>query len=172
MNTLDEVIDKLHLQPLTSEGGMWAQTYRSSEIIPDGLIGDRVGDREICGSIYYLLTPQSFSSMHKLTGDELWFHHLGPALQFLIIYPDHSEIQILGSDIANGEKPQLLIPRGTYFGAKMKEEGEFTLASTVMSPAYDDSDFESGSYELLEPLLTDSQHKNLLKQLTGQIKYL
>ena len=171
MTPLQQVIEKLHLEPLTGEGGMFCQSYRSKEIIKDGTIADRAGDREICGSIYYLLTPNSFSSMHKLTGDELWFYHCGPALQFLLIYDDHSEIQILGNDIANGEKPQLVVPKDTYFGVKMKEEGEYSLVSTVMSPAYMDNDFQIATYQQLEPLITDKQHLELLKQLTSQIQY-
>ncbi len=173
MAPLEDVKKILNLIPLVGEGGMWATGTRSDEIVKGGQYEGRPTDRPLYGTIYYLLTPDSFSRMHVLTTDEVWYHHCGPAVNLLLIYPDGiCEIKTLGSDLLNGELPQIVVPRGVWQGAVMKGYdghgsglgldsglnpvvgsdsvkscGLYTLMSTSMAPAYCDSDFKSASYD-------------------------
>ena len=56
----EDIIQLLHLTPLTEEGGMVAETYTSEEIYKN----------RRCGSaIYYMLTRDSFSHLHMLSAD-------------------------------------------------------------------------------------------------------
>ena len=50
----------------------------------------------------------------------------------------------LGLDVERGEKPQVLIPKGSIFGAVMDGTG-YSLAGCMVSPG-----FEFGDFELLE----------------------
>lgn len=174
MTPLNEIIEKLHLIPLEGEGGMWARVYESDEYVKSSDFPNRKEDRPICNTIYYLITPNSFSSMHKLANDEVWYYHMGSSVELLFVYPDgKSEIKVLGNDIASGEQPQIYSVRGTYVGARMKDKNiEYSLLSTSEAPAYRDSDYTIASYDELRPLLSDDKHEELLKVLTGEIKFI
>ena len=100
MIPLEDVIRILELKPLTGEGGMFAQPYASDEVVRGGTFEGRPTDRPLSTSIYYLLTPNTFSCMHRLVTDEIWYHHAGPAARMLLIYPDgRSEVKLLGGDL-------------------------------------------------------------------------
>ena len=149
----DELIAKLGMVPLLPEGGYVRELYRGKEI----------NGRFAYSSIYYLLTPDTVSRMHKLEEDELWFYHDGKTVELYLIYDDHDEIRYLGRDIENNEEPQIRVPAGTYMGARMKEEGEYSLVSTAMTPGYIDEEFVLGTYEELKDR---SRNLKLLKMLT------
>ena len=153
--TKQEVIDTLELVPLVKEGGFVNELYRGEE--KDG--------RQIYGTIYYLLTPECCSIMHRLDADEIWYHHDGPALEMLLIYEDHDEVVYLGKDLLHGERPQVKVPKGVWQGSHMATAGEYTLVSTSMSPAYDQNYFEAGDYDTLKEKTT---HTELLRTLSGE----
>jgi uncharacterized protein len=50
----------------------------------------------------------------------------------------------LGLDVATGERPQLVIPAGSWFGARLVGDGGFTLAGCTVAPGFDFADFELG----------------------------
>jgi len=51
--TAKQIQDLLKLEPLQPEGGYFAESYRSA----------------LSSAIYYMLTPDAFSAMHRLKGD-------------------------------------------------------------------------------------------------------
>ena len=171
MIPLEEVIRILDLRPLIGEGGMWSQPYISDETLPARTLEGRPSERPVCSTIHFLITPESFSCMHRLVTDEIWYHHAGPAAKMLLIGPDgKSMVKMLGQDLLNGEMPQITVPRGTWQGCVMAGEGPYTLMSTSMAPAYQDSDFEAGTYEELEAS-TLPEHQELLRRLTSEPVY-
>ncbi len=171
---LEDLIRELNLEPLIGEGGFWAQGYVSDEVVMAGQYEGRPTERPLYGTIYFVLTPNCFSCMHCLPTDEVWYHHQGPAVKLLLISPTgygtntarhwKCEVKVLGQDIARGERPQIMVPRGTWQGAIMcdLEGGDrnipsdaYTLMSTSMAPAYQLSDFETASYDELAALITN-----------------
>ena len=178
-----DVIRILELEPLMGEGGLWKKSCFSDETLPGGVMAGYPIDRPLYGAIYYLLTPGTFSCMHRLTTDEIWYHHSGPAVKLLLIHPDGtSEVTILGQDLLKGERPQIRVRRGTWQGAAMDPESRglvaghmtdeevFTLMSTSMAPEYLACDYEAGTYEELKDHV-DEDNLALLKFLTGSVKY-
>ena len=180
---LEDVIKILDLRPLVGEGGLWAQGVLSDEILAAGTAAGRDTDRPLYGTIYYLLTPDTFSCMHRLVTDEVWYHHSGPAAQLLLIYPDgRTETKLLGQNLLNGEQLQITVPRGVWQGCRMAPlepdasiadpdtaadpcaSDVYTLMSTSMAPAYQQSDFEAGTFEDLKDLVPQEYHE-LLKAL-------
>ena len=153
----NDVIKKLGLIPLEGEGGFYKRTFEFNLSI---------NNRSINTSIYYLLTPDCFSCMHVLDGDEVYYYHDGPALEMLLVYPDHSEIVKIGKDVLNGEYPQYTVPKGVYQGSHMlNNDGEYTLVSTSNIPAYIDEGFKAGTYDELKDRCKDKL--DLLKLLTS-----
>ena len=148
----DELIKKLGLVPLVPEGGYVKEMHH----------GKVINGRSIYSTIYYLLTEDSVSRMHKLDSDEIWFFHEGMSVEIYLIYDEHDEIRYLGKDIDKGEELQIVVPAGTYMGARMKDKGEYSLISTCMAPAYCDEGFVLGTYE---ELTGRSTHPELLKIL-------
>src|SRR3954462_7105439 len=96
--TADQIIDLLKLEPHPKEGGYFRETYRSPATVAAAhLPGNYPSQRSVCTAIYYLLTPDTFSAMHRLPGDEVFHHYLGDAVEILLLHRDgRSEIVRLG----------------------------------------------------------------------------
>ena len=63
----EEIKSLLDLEPLPMEGGYYRETYRSTTEVPVGVLPERyTGARPLATAIYYLLTPDTFSALHRL----------------------------------------------------------------------------------------------------------
>jgi len=160
------LIELLKLKPLPFEGGYYSETYRSEEIIEAGHLPERYNsDKHISTAIYYLLTPDTVSKLHRLKSDEIFHFYLGDPVTMLLLYPDgRSEIVTLGPDIENGQQVQQVVPRGVWQGAMLYEGGRFALLSTTVAPGFDISDFEPA--ERGELLKKYSAHGKMIHLLT------
>jgi predicted cupin superfamily sugar epimerase len=146
MITADQIKNLLHLKPHPEEGGWFIETYRSSEAIPEKALSNRYkGVRSFGTAIYYLLTPESFSAMHRLRSDEIFHFYIGDPVEMLQLWPDGSgRVLVIGSDILNGMQPQVVVPRDVWQGAKLIKNGKFALLGTTVSPGFELIDYESG----------------------------
>jgi hypothetical protein len=145
----EEIIALLKLHPLQGEGGLYAETYRSSGIIPAG--GPYTG-RSFGSAIYYLLTGESdsFSALHRLKSDEIYHFYLGDPVEMLLLYPHGVTREVvLGQDLAGGQMVQWVVPAGVWQGSRLAAGGTFALLGTSMAPGYDHADFDIGKRELL-----------------------
>ena len=87
MVTALELIEKLGLKP-HKEGGFFSEAWRSPEKLAVNLLPPRYpGSRSLSTAIYYLLTPDTFSRMHRLRSDELFHFYLGDPVEFLLLPP-------------------------------------------------------------------------------------
>jgi predicted cupin superfamily sugar epimerase len=141
---LPDWADELRLRP-HPEGGWYAETYRHADTT-----GTPAGTRALGTAIYFLLQPGESSAWHRVASDELWFHHRGGPLRlFLGNDPDdgpspereHVEL-VLGPDLTAGQRPQLLVPGGTWQAARPVDEA--VLVSCVVVPGFDFADFVLG----------------------------
>ncbi|WP_422770690.1 cupin domain-containing protein [Plantactinospora sp. WMMC1484] len=125
------------------EGGWFRETWRSAHTFtPDGYAGPRAA----ATAIYFLLHPGERSRWHTVRSDELWLWHSGgPLLLRLggsaeVPTAEYTEIR-LGSDLAAGERPQLVIPGGVWQAAE-PTGGQPVLVSCVVAPGFDFADFQ------------------------------
>jgi uncharacterized protein len=146
MSMVDDIIRVLDLQPLAMEGGFFRETYRSSRRLSPSCLGAPFEQEKAAGTaIYYLLTPETFSALHRLPTDEIFHHYSGGAVEMLQLWQDgRSNIMLLGSDLAAGQRPQLVVPAGVWQGSRLLPGAEFALMGTTMAPGFDYADFESG----------------------------
>ncbi|HXX02644.1 MAG TPA: cupin domain-containing protein [Candidatus Acidoferrales bacterium] len=151
MLTAKEVCKLLKLEPLVAEGGFFAETYRSAHRLPKGALSNCYpGERSQSTAIYYLLTPETFSAMHRLRGDEVYHFYLGDPVEMLKLKPDGSaEALLLGQDIGGGMRLQQVVCGGTWQGLRLAPGGSFALMGTTMAPGFDPADFELGRREEL-----------------------
>ena len=145
--TADDIIRLLDLKPLTIEGGFFRETYRSPALVELPLYR---GQRCLATAIYYLLTPDTFSRMHRVPGEEVFHFYLGDPAEMLQLNPDGSgDIITMGQDIAAGMKLQHVVPGAWWQGARLKPGGRFALMGTTMSPGFEYEDYEVGKREEL-----------------------
>lgn len=157
----DEIIKKLGLQKHPTEGGYFLETYRSAETVTD----EKRGKRSYSTAIYYMLTENTFSEMHRLGADELFHFYLGDPVEMLHLYPNGiGERVIFGTDISGGMRVQVTIPAGVWQGARLVPGGTFALMGTTMAPGFEYSEYQSGSRKELTDLFPE--FKELIALLT------
>ncbi len=164
--TADEIIKLLALEPLPMEEGYYRETYRSPEQMPPGALTERYRDRKSFGTaIYYLLTPDTRSILHRLPTDEIYHFYLGDPVRMLLLYENGSAAElILGPDLAKGQQVQAIIPKGIWQGSLLMEGGVFGLMGTTMAPGFDFSDFEAGERTGL--IRSYPGHQDLIERIT------
>ncbi|MFX1275067.1 MAG: cupin domain-containing protein [Promethearchaeota archaeon] len=120
------------------EGGYYKEIYRSDEIVS---FNDR--KRNLGTSIYYLLESKDVSHFHRLKSDEIFHFHDGSSLIIYII-DSNGELtkHSLGLDVEKGEYPQIIIPKGSIFGAEVIKDNSFTLVGCIVFPGFNFEDFE------------------------------
>jgi predicted cupin superfamily sugar epimerase len=146
MPTVEALCRMLGLVPHPIEGGFFAETYRSVERVPaDGLPPRYREPRALGTAIYYLLTPETFSAMHRLASDEVFHFYLGDPVEMLQLWPDGSyRVVVLGTDLPAGERPQVVVPQGVWQGARLRHGGRLALLGTTVAPGFDYADYEIG----------------------------
>lgn len=135
----DAIIELLELHPLEVEGGQFRRTWVSAETSSDG--------RPIGTAIYALFTddPDSFSALHRLDAEEVWHHYFGAPLVLHLFDTQHREV-MLGSDLAAGYRPQVVVPAGCWMGAHVNDGADvgYTLIGCTMSPGFVGSSYQGG----------------------------
>lgn len=149
--TAEQVRKLLKLEPLAGEGGFFAEAYRSAHQLPkEALPKCYSGERSLSTAIYYMLTPDAFSAMHRLKGDEVYHFYLGDPVEMLMLKPDGTaEAILIGPDIAAGMRVQHKVCGGTWQGSRLAPGGKFALMGTTMAPGFDPADFELGKRDEL-----------------------
>lgn len=134
----------LNLKPLPEEGGYYYETYRSNEKLARAALPARyASDRHFGTAIYFLLTPDTFSAMHRLLSDEVYHFYMGDPVEILCLREDGAgETVTIGTDLERGMRPQCTVPHGTWQGSRLRPGGKFALLGTTMAPAFDFADFE------------------------------
>ena len=160
-----DIISSLQLLP-HPEGGWYRETYRADEAIPaDSLPARFTGERSFATSIYFLLTSDTFSALHRIKSDEQWHFYSGTALTIHVIHPDGNYEQIrLGSNLEEGETFQAVVPHGCWFGATVDALDSYALVGCSVAPGFDFADFEMGTREDLINLFP--QHEEIITRLT------
>jgi uncharacterized protein len=169
MPNAQEVISALGLQPHPIEGGFFRETYRSPGVIPCTFLppGYHDGrDRSIGTAIYYLLTVNTFSELHRLPTEEVFHFYLGAPVRMLQIFPDGKARDIIiGSDILAGQQPQVVVPAGVWQGSRLEPgDHDFALLGATVTPGFDYADYEQGKRADLIARFPD--HAQRIRELT------
>jgi predicted cupin superfamily sugar epimerase len=148
--TAEDVKRVLGLQPHPREGGWYVRTYEALEQVDAAAFADGryAGARRTGTAIYYLLEPDTFSEMHRLRSDEMFHFYAGDAVEMLQLRADGaSGIVVIGSDLLRGQRPQVLVERGVWQGARLIAGGRWALLGCTVSPGFEFEDYDSGLRE-------------------------
>jgi predicted cupin superfamily sugar epimerase len=146
--TADEVKQLLGLAPHPREGGWFVQTYAAAEAIAPSAFADGryTSPRRTSTAIYYLLEPDTFSEMHLLRSDEVFHFYRGDPVEMLQLHPDGSgRTIVIGNDLAQGQRPQVLVERGVWQGSRLLAGGRWALLGCTVSPGFEYEDYDSAS---------------------------
>jgi predicted cupin superfamily sugar epimerase len=156
------LVSRLGLIPLPKEGGFFAPTWTSSKNRADG---------RACGSaILFLITETDFSALHRLGMDEIWHFHSGGPADLTLLDPVSRGCRtvVMGPDVAGPHVPQVVVPAGTWQGARLAggagNARGWALFSCTVSPAWDEREFELGERQAL--LRAFPAHEAAVRALT------
>ena len=129
-----EIIAALGMAP-HPEGGHFVETFRDCLTLPGQT-------RSLSTAIYYVLQAGERSHWHRVDAVEIWHYHAGAPLSLAIAAEDTAKgaENILGPDILAGERPQIIVPRGSWQSACSL--GEWTLVGCTVAPGFEFSGFE------------------------------
>jgi len=134
-----ELAERLGLAP-HPERGWYAETYRAPLVLgglPHG------APRAASTAIYFLLTAdQPASYLHRLKSDELFHLYEGGPLDVLLLGDGGARVARLGTNLAAGERPQIVLPAGTWFGTELPPGVSHVLFGCTVAPGFDFADFE------------------------------
>lgn len=141
---MQDLVARLGLQP-HPEGGFYRELYRAPLTLPKAALPEAFGgDRSAATAIYFLLTATTFSALHRIAADELWFFLGGDPLEVVVLDEGGSlEVVRLGPvGPMEVNAPFSVVPGGRIFGARVAAGGHWALVSCVVAPGFDFADFE------------------------------
>ena len=126
-----DIIAALGMHP-HPEGGHFVETFR-----------DEAGSsgRAASTAIYYLLQAGERSHWHRVDASEVWHHYAGAALSLTLSADGGSATaHVLGTDLAAGERPQIVVKAGVWQAATSL--GAWSLVGCTVAPGFRFEGFE------------------------------
>ena len=125
------VIAKLGLVP-HPEGGWYRQTW----------VGDET-PRASGTCIYFLLEQDKASHWHRVDAVEIWHFYAGAPVTLRMAETETGPVDevVLGPDLATGQRPQAIDPKGHWQAARAAPQG-WALVGCTVSPGFTFNGFE------------------------------
>ena len=135
-----EIVARLGLAP-HPERGFFVETYRARVPVTSP---SHPAARAASTAIYFLVTSEAPATyLHRLLSDEVFHLYEGGPLDIVRLFADgRADVARLGLDLAAGERPQVVIPAGTWFGTELAGGASHCLMGCTVAPGFDFADFE------------------------------
>ncbi|MDX2111566.1 MAG: cupin domain-containing protein [Verrucomicrobiota bacterium] len=147
---LTTLIRHWQLEPLPQEGGYYRRIYTH----PDSFSSQNHGQREkqIGSAIYYLVTADTFSALHRVRGEELFFFLEGDSCLMLQLNEATGTVEeirlgadTVRADIAGKWSRFAAVQSGVWQGLRLCAGGQYALFGVTVMPGFDWEDFELGA---------------------------
>ena len=102
--------------------------------------------------IYDLMQGDAIDPWHKITSDEIFIHHAGTPVTMMLLFEDKTwEEKTLGSNVLEGEVPQVIVPAGTWMAIALKDRSpdSWALMGVLVVPGFEYEDLIKGDAEKL-----------------------
>lgn len=141
------IINKFGLKP-HPEGGFFLEFYRAEDKISKSQLDNRYsGDRNIVTFIYFLITRQSVSVLHKIGSDEIWQFIAGSPAVMHEFSDSYKKIN-LGNNISTPEVPVHIVKANTDIAVETL--GDYSFFTCVVAPGFDFDDFMFSDVNVLK----------------------
>lgn len=129
------IIVRLGLEPLPKEGGFFRQIELSEARLPNG--------RPVRSVIWFLMTPEGFSALHRMQTPETWVWHEGDAIEHVQLDPRDGSVRVTRLAAA---QDAVTVPGGVWQGARLAVPlaHGWALLRCAMEPAWAEEEFELG----------------------------
>jgi uncharacterized protein len=137
---VEELIRTLDLLP-HPERGFFVETYRALAPVTAPTHAE---PRAAATAIYFLVTAEAPATLlHRLKSDEVFHLYEGGPLHILRLFTDgEADIARLGREVSTGERPQIVVTAGTWFGVELAAGVDYCLVGCTVAPGFDFADFE------------------------------
>jgi len=152
------------------EGGYYREIYRSEESIATENLPQRFsgGERSLSTAIYFLLSGEDFSALHRIKSDEVWHFYAGGTLLIHVLDQSGQYTRHRMGNACDGDVYfQVVVRAGCWFGASLEKPGTFALVGCTVSPGFDFRDFELAERGALLRLFPEQE--KLIARLTRLI---
>jgi predicted cupin superfamily sugar epimerase len=146
----DEILNLLKLEP-NATCGFVRQTFLSNQSVAAGVLPPPFAEARPVGSaLYFMVTPSAPVRLHRIRNDQLYHYYLGDPMEVFMLRADGgTERVIVGPDLRNGQRVQLLIPGNTFHTARLVGHGLWFLGASTGWPGVIPADVEIGNVDLL-----------------------
>jgi predicted cupin superfamily sugar epimerase len=159
--TPTEIVDLLELQANATCGFVRVTFTSGLAIEPRGLPAPFADGRPLGSALYFLVTSDAPVRPHRIRNDQLYHYYLGDPLEVFLLHSQKpAERVIVGPDIGNGHRIQLLIPGNTFHTARLLGDGEWFLGGSTEWPGVVPDDVEIGDIDRLA-----AEHPNVAEQI-------
>jgi uncharacterized protein len=148
--TAVEICKLLELEPNATCGFVRVTFVDQRTVAPGGLPAPFADGRPLGSALYFLVTPTAPVRLHRIRNDQLYHYYLGDPLEVFMLYDDgSSERVIVGPDLRNGQRVQLLIPGNTFHTARVLGRRRWFLGASTEWPGVLPADVEIGNLDAL-----------------------
>ena len=127
------------------------------------------GDRNASTCIYYLLTPDTFSAIHRVKSDEIFHFYAGDAVEMLQFWPN-GEARLLRSTTISADRRRTAARRARRQSGKVADLSPAAVGHSWVAPlhpGFDYADFELAEADDMLALRTRvPQYSELITALT------
>ncbi|HWI28153.1 MAG TPA: cupin domain-containing protein [Stellaceae bacterium] len=143
----EEICHLLALEPNATCGYVRLTYTSATSIAAGGLPTPFAEGRPLGSALYFMVTPTAPVRLHRIRNDQLYHYYLGDPLEVFLLRGDgRAERVVLGPDLRNGQRVQLLIPGDTFHTARLLGDRCFLGASTEW-PGVVPADVEIGELD-------------------------
>ncbi len=130
------LIEQLDLRP-HPEGGYYREVSRSKALV---VPADGRDVRRAATTIYYLLTRDKPSRLHRIRSDEVWHFYEGEPLELIWLDRAYAECyRVLLGQVAEDRRPVAVVPAGSWQAAR--STGAYSLVGCTVCPGFEFEDF-------------------------------
>jgi predicted cupin superfamily sugar epimerase len=148
--TEDEVRTLLKLEPHATCGFVRVTFVSQKSIAPGGLPPPFAEGRPAGSALYFMVTPDAPVRLHRIRNDQLYHYYLGDPIEVLMLRTDGTtERVVVGPDLRNNQRVQLLIPVDTFHTARVIGRRRWFLGASTEWPGVEPADVEIGDVDSL-----------------------
>jgi predicted cupin superfamily sugar epimerase len=148
--TEEEIRALLALEPNATCGFVRLTFVSQTAIAAGGLPAPFEDGRPVGSALYFLVTPGAPVRLHRIRNDQLYHYYLGDPLEVFLLHADGStERVVVGPDLRNGQRIQLLIPGNTFHTARLIGRRRWFLGASTEWPGVVPADVEIGNLDAL-----------------------